>query len=305
MNDEDIDPEAVQYIFKAAEKGHVESLAICGFIYYYSQDPEDKKKAIEIFQKTADLGQIDSMFQYGLMLLKGILIPEDKQKVIVYLKNAADRCHTYAMFFYGQMLFNGDGVPVDKIKAMEYFKKINDDELSLAHLNYNSIINDLTGTETEIYKRIYNLREAGKDDAHALYLYYLASIYGFKRKDPLSKLEESACIKKAAEMGDVDAMYAYALSLYYDPIFKSNKKECAKYFKEAADKGNKKAMGKYAEMLENGDGIQKNREMALKYLTMEASQEYIDAIYNTGNKWFNKSNVKEDRKESISLIKIS
>ena len=60
----------------------------------------DKKKAAEYFQKSAENGNIKSMYRYGLMLFYGNGIQENKELEIAYVKKSAENGYEKSMFFY-------------------------------------------------------------------------------------------------------------------------------------------------------------------------------------------------------------
>ena len=54
-------------------------------------------------------------------------------------------------------------------------------------------------------------------------------------------------------------------------------KKAAEYYKYAADEGQAKSMELYARMLENGEGIEKNIDEAIKYYRRSAIKGYQKA----------------------------
>ena len=79
-----------------------------------TSDPGDKKEAAVYFKKAADSGNVDAMFNYGLMLNQGDGIRVNKKEAANYFKKAADQGHADAMLNFAIMLNQGDGIQADK-----------------------------------------------------------------------------------------------------------------------------------------------------------------------------------------------
>ena len=90
----------------------------------------------------------------------------------------------------------------------------------------------------------------------------------------------------AADKGNVQAMFNFALMLSKGDRISVDKVEAAKYFKMAADKGDIQGMYHYASMLNSGDGIPVDKNESLKYykrtsdLGDEESAHIYDKIQN-------------------------
>jgi TPR repeat protein len=61
---------------------------------------------------TADQGNADGQFHYGVFLMTGDGIPMDKSFAAHYSKLAADQGMAKAQFNYGVLLEDGDGIPM-------------------------------------------------------------------------------------------------------------------------------------------------------------------------------------------------
>jgi len=69
------------------------------------------------------LGNINSMYFYGLFKLYGISLPKDEKAAAEMFKKAADKEHSESTTAYGMMLMHGLGVQEDHKKAVYYFRK--------------------------------------------------------------------------------------------------------------------------------------------------------------------------------------
>jgi TPR repeat protein len=69
------------------------------------------------------VGNVNSMYFYGLFKLYGISLPKDEKSAAEMFKKAADLEHVESTTAYGMMLMHGLGVAVDGKKAAYYFRK--------------------------------------------------------------------------------------------------------------------------------------------------------------------------------------
>ena len=69
------------------------------------------------------VGNINSMYFYGLFKLYGISLPKDEKSAAEMFKKAADLEHAESITAYGMMLMHGLGVALDPKKAVYYFRK--------------------------------------------------------------------------------------------------------------------------------------------------------------------------------------
>lgn len=79
------------------------------------------QNSVECIKSLADNGDVNSMFNYAMMLEKGNGIEVDLKAASKYYKMAADNGHLDSMYNYAQMLFNGTGISVDKKEAAKYY----------------------------------------------------------------------------------------------------------------------------------------------------------------------------------------
>lgn len=127
------------------------------------------------------------------------------------------------------------------------------------------------------YEKVDDFLNLFEDDRDALFIHalFLLSL----QRGQISSEKVVSLFKKSIEKGNCDAMFQYASYLYNG----QNKEEAARYFKMSADGGNAKAMNKIAMMLLNGDGIDADREGAIRYYKMSAICDNEEGIVNYGN----------------------
>ena len=96
-------------------------------------DKKDYKKAVALYQKAADQGDVSAQYNLGLMYDKGKGVKQDDFK-------AADQGYTDAQYSLGVMYDNGEGVRQNSSKAKELCGKACDGGSNLG-CKYYAILN--------------------------------------------------------------------------------------------------------------------------------------------------------------------
>lgn len=81
------------------------------------------KKALELFQKAAQLGDAIAARECGKMYYKGSGTPVDKKKALEYFLQSAERNDPDAQFLCGLMYYYGEGVSSNRAVAKEWLTK--------------------------------------------------------------------------------------------------------------------------------------------------------------------------------------
>lgn len=122
-NIHDID-EALQYLNKAAEKGHLLSINYLAALYGKGLFfPIDRKEYVKYRKMGADHGDVESMLIYGSITLNGEEgIQGNIEEGLKYIKMSADNGNANGMNNYAFMLENGIGTQVNIDEACRYYK---------------------------------------------------------------------------------------------------------------------------------------------------------------------------------------
>lgn len=189
----------------------------------------NKEEAARLYKEEADENDINSMYNYAVMLKNGEGVKTDKKEAVFYLKKAIKKGHSESMLEYSKMLQNGDGVEADKEKA-ERSRKM--------------------AVKAENNMKVYLAANELICNCH-------------REREGLELL------RKAADEGCFEAMRDLALILSNGSNgIGMNKRESALYFKKAADLGNVDSMLKYAMMVDAGEGVEIDRKESAKYFKM-------------------------------------
>ncbi|MBQ6827314.1 MAG: SEL1-like repeat protein, partial [Thermoguttaceae bacterium] len=114
-----------EYLLKAAELGHLNSIVNLGHAYSLIEELKDLKKAVFWYQKAADLGSAEGYYKLADFYLEGTGgLAKDEKKVEECLRKAFDLGSAEAMNRLGVLYGEGKlGGKKDQDKANECYKK--------------------------------------------------------------------------------------------------------------------------------------------------------------------------------------
>jgi len=88
--------------------------------------------------------------------------------------------------------------------------------------------------------------------------------------------------RRAADLGDMEAMYMVGISYLKGNGVKYDKKKAVKYFRMAADRGYVLAQYNLGGALRKGDGVTQDDDEALRFYKLAAEQGLTEAEFNLG-----------------------
>ena len=127
---------AMEWYNKEAELGNSSAMNNIGWLYENGLGVEqDYAKAMEWYEKAAELGNIDGTYNIGLLYYKGEGVEQDYAKAMEWWEKAVESGDAQAANDIGMLYYRGMGVEQDYVKAMEWWEKAA--ELGDAHAMYN------------------------------------------------------------------------------------------------------------------------------------------------------------------------
>ena len=121
------DTKAFEWVSRSLDQECPLAYSYAGQMYLASTGvEEDLEKAVELFQKGAELGNADAMVNLGWQLAHGQGIEKDEKKAFDLIKTAADTGYPNALFNLGWMYENGIGIKQNYRKALEFYEKSTD-----------------------------------------------------------------------------------------------------------------------------------------------------------------------------------
>lgn len=117
-------PEAIEWLTKAAEQGHVDSQTILFGMYAKGLGTKkDEKKAVYWLHKAAIAGDPLAQSELGLSYSLGKGVKQDYKEAYKWILKSAEQDYTKAQNLLGYMHFRGDGVNQDFDKAAAWMEK--------------------------------------------------------------------------------------------------------------------------------------------------------------------------------------
>lgn len=291
----------IQAEFKlAGDFGHILS-NVNYAITISNQEPE---KAFGQFGNAAYDGSDVGQFFYGYCLFNGIGTHEDKQTGIECFKKAAIKGNPQAQFNYGLYLQNSSL----EVEAMSQYKLAADQNFAPAQNNYATLIS----ISDPVIAALYFQAAADNGFVTAMFNLGLCFLYGFGVTKNISKAMKN--LKNAADLGDKDAQFRYALlleshmktedeekiminylqkaadqdqadalvklGLYLHTgfIIQPDSNKASACFKKAADLGSTLGQFNYGLSLLKGEGVTKDVNQAMNYFRLAANSNYLPAI---------------------------
>lgn len=195
-------------------KKREEVLKQTGVVYYdmamtyaTNQKVKDMKKAMMWFQRAADLGHVDAMFNLGVGYANGLGVPVDFDQAMKWYTKAAEHGSADAMYNIGASYDKGHGTAQNKKLAIEWYTKAA--QLNQPNAAYNlgilywkgqGVLRDGNTAMTWFSKA------AGLGHAGAMYNLGVACATGaFQSRDEVKAVD---WFRKSAELGDADSMAA-------------------------------------------------------------------------------------------------
>ncbi|KAK8839182.1 hypothetical protein M9Y10_032110 [Tritrichomonas musculus] len=287
--------EANKYLKMAADKGNKNALSLfksktqlSAFDSVCKSANVDKTQAFNALNdKMTDSNDIEMIAKMAMSYDEGFLLPKNKSLAAKYYKIAADKGHVESMYLYARLLRHGEGVPRDINESIKYYKnaasKGHDRAMiNLGHIYYKGEIGTRNCKEAVYYYKM--AADHGNTNAKFMYGQLLFNGEGIK----MNKEEGLKFIKKADDEGckmatiflkgqnksEGNQKIEYA-KYYYEENNYNDRRRADALFKEAADEGDAEAMLLHAKMSLYGDGIEPNKDEAIKYL---------DKAVNNGNR---------------------
>ncbi len=106
------------------EDGSSDSAYLLGIMYYRGEGVRpDKAEAIRWLRRAADKGHVRAQNNLGMIYDKGDGVPLDLKEAAAWYRKAAEQGHAQSQFDLGLMYTNGEGVPKDRKEAVKWLRK--------------------------------------------------------------------------------------------------------------------------------------------------------------------------------------
>lgn len=243
--------------------GDAATLEYCRGIFAASGYPNgqrDMNAAMTHYEKAAEMGSADAQAVMGVAYERGFQVPKNLALARQWYEKAAAQGYAGAELNLGNMYLNGEGVPRDPEKARQLIQAAANQGLAPAQHALAQLQNggpapvpgqDLWAQAKKIY--------ASGDHAGAV---------------PL--------IQKAAEEGNVTAIYQMGYVYEHADGVTRNYAQAANWYRAAADKGNAEAQASLGNLYEMGEGVPEDWIQAANWYMKAAQQDNELGMFDLG-----------------------
>lgn len=110
----------------------------------------DNDKAFELYQKAAEMGNLEAMCNLGFMYLYGTGVKKNEKKSFYWFKKSADLGYVHSMRDVGQNYLFGYGVKKNIVEAEKYFRLASANNYSHGTIDCAQCLIDRNGNVDEI-----------------------------------------------------------------------------------------------------------------------------------------------------------
>ncbi|WP_139462257.1 SEL1-like repeat protein [Aeromonas veronii] len=273
---------AIELFEKAAELKNSEAANNLGVIYERGYGvPIDYAKARKNYQDAVDLKSIDALFNLGTLYLKGMGCQVDYNKAFELFQRAAEQGNKSAIHSVGLMYVNGFGVEKSYARAKNWFLQSADLGFSDSMLQVGLIY--VHGLETDInYNQAYYWFEQASKQNNVMAIYNIGVMYAWGYGITRNFEEAHKWFEKAAQLGDENAMHS--LGVMYENAFGVAKDytRAKSWYLKAIEKNHPHAMVNLGLMYDNGEGVEQDHKKALELYQKAVDLGDSQAMLNIG-----------------------
>ncbi len=240
-------------------------------------------KAIQLFEKSAELGSTSSVIMLGAILMEGVGGEKDFAKAQFWLEKGAKAGSDVAMSGLGRVFrIGGHGVEQNYEKAREWYEKAAEYENAAAILQLGHFYaNGLTVEKDPVKARAFYERAAAKGNAEAMF--NLGLIYADGNGVDKDLRQTVHWYEKAVEKGDPAAMNNLGLIFQNGQGVKQDLSRARSLFESAAKKNNSLGMFNLGLMYRFGTGVPRDDNQARAWFRKAADLENSGAMYELGS----------------------
>lgn len=296
----------MEYLQIAANKGSVVSRTQLGLLQY---NKHDYIQAFNNFNMAAQAGDLSATYFTGLLLLEGKGVGQNATEGVNYLMRAERRGHPRAMYRLGLCYLNGEGVVRNPEQAFKLFTQAAGKGLEIAQWQVAECYLKGIGTEVSYNRATYYFSRtlAGRGGETKFSRYLTDSISGTPYYDYLQGTkayfahnyqEAMDYYKQLARTDRAEGDFLQGVVLSTPQYSKANPKKGLKAIKKAAET-NPAAMYMLAVMYEQGDGVDRNMEEAVRLYTESADKGFGASECNLGDIYFEGRGVERNYDEAV------
>ncbi len=259
---------AIRYAGALADDDHSGVMDLLGD---FLNDRGDKQEALRLYNKAADLGNMDSMFTLGTISERGDESGPDLYNASMWYQRAADAGHVEAMYFLGNIMRLGPDEFKDPEGAFMMYQKAADAGHDRAWNDVGTCYMNGFGVQKSMNKaREAYLKAADRAfPANAYFnLYCLYTADENTRNVP----EAMKWLDKSAQTGFPLACWRYGMHYLYGEGVEQDYKAANRWFKEAAKEDQPGALYELGRMYLHGVVEEQDGREAFKHFRLSADE---------------------------------
>ena len=261
QNKQEVEKEQADTIYQKAKK--------------YADD-ELFEKAVELYQKAADMGSIDAMGSLGWCYLTGNGVDKDVKKALEYSFEAAEQGNSIGQNCLGLMYEHGEGVKKNVVKAAELFRLAAEQGHRVAQYHLGRMYEDGTGVAQDLAQAVkwyLQSAEQGLSMAQSAlgYMYDEGRGIGRDYKQALNWYRKAAAQEDPRGQNNLGVLYERGNGVSQDI------RESIKWYTRAAEQGWSVAQFNLGLCYQYGNGVEKDYDKAVLWLKKAAAQGYENA----------------------------
>ncbi|MFK7957331.1 MAG: tetratricopeptide repeat protein [Lysobacterales bacterium] len=241
----------------------------------------DKKAAVRWIEVGARGGVADAQYELSQILAKGELVDANHGLSSQWLRQAVNQGHLLAGMKWNRLQRERDGYGQIPDEQVALLQRAAAQGGSYSQAELGRIYSLGIGVERNSETSVRWWRSAAEKGVIVAMRELGEVLYDDKAQDV--RLEGADWLRQAAELGDIDAQYLYALELLSGRVTAEDPAAAAHWFRRAAERGHVPSVAFFAWCLSMGRGVEKDAELALVWLSQIDNLPYrIARIFRDG-----------------------
>ena len=271
---------------------------------YFNGDlvEEDMSRAKQLLEKALELGSGNAAYRLGWMYERGFLSEEpDYVKAMEYYEKAAELDNVDGYCRAALYLANGYSGVTDAVKSREYYEKAAGMGSCFALVELSFLYENGNGVERS-YEKAFELCEKAAQEGYP-YAMFRVGLYLEKAVLGEAKPEEAfAWYTKAAMADENEGIFALGRCYKQGIGTEEDWDKALEWFGKGAEKNESRCLTELGLAYENGNGVEENPQKAVEYMTRAAEQDYGYAQFKMGDYYFfGCGPCLEDNKKAVEL----
>ena len=293
--------DACELYQRSASEGNPAAINEIGWMHRMGQGLEFNLEKAEIhFQKAVELNYPMAFFNLGNFYLEGMVVNQDNARAIELYLKGAELGNLPSMANAAQILSTGrEGVPLDRKQSHYWGRKAAREDYVAGMETLGSILmhDEDSGLQQEAISWLKKAADAGDAFAHfQLGCYYLNSdIVQQDYKQAWFHYEEGAKWPETCSITNLGSMCQHGQGVDKDLS------RAAMYYKQASDLGNAQAMRNLALLYRKGQGVEQDIDLAFSLMKKAHDLGNRAATYNLADYYYAGLGCSEDDYQTASL----